>query len=336
MIRFALLLIVWAAVSGTAAAQPLIAGVSPDSGPAAGGTEVTITGSGFSICQNCSPPIHVLFGRAAAQQVTVINANTLRAVAPPHLPGTFGVSVQAHDGSVTLPNAFTYTGSIEEDFHRVLLPLMTGPVHGAFGSRFFTELRLANSSTTEPTRFFGLIPQCRVSTCLMDDPIEQAYDIAPAGTIGGIDAFEQFGQPGLFLYMPKSAPRIQANLRVYDGSRRALNFGTEIPVVQDHEMTDEPIQLLGVPLDPRFRNTLRVYATEATFVTVEYDGVIELVPLRPGATLLDPAYAQYSNFPNGPGTIDVTIRPVAAAKVWAFISVTNNETQLITTISPQR
>ena len=339
---FAVLLFALTAFS--LAGQPVITNITPSSGTTAGGTVVTITGSGFSICDICSPPIppQVNFGGTPAA-VELINANTLRVITPAHLPGTVGVSISQHNGYATRARAFTFTGTIEQGFHRVLLPLLTGPVQGAFGSRFITELRLANSSTTQTAIFFGLLPVCHLSACIFFDPLEQPWHIMPSGSEEP-GWFEHRGTPGAFLYIPKSSPRIEANLRVYDETRSALNFGTEIPVVHDRELSTMPIKLLGVPLDPRFRNTLRIYGTAEMTVVVSYGGVSQQVTLRAGETLLDPAYAQVSGLTGETRIVDVTIAGQYDAvmpidplpRFWAFISVTNNETQLISTITPQR
>lgn len=337
-------LFVFLAVS--ALAQPTITSITPNSGPTAGGTEVVITGSGFSTCEICSPPIPpgVFFGGTPAPQTTMVNGNTLRVITPAHLPGLVSVSVQQHNGFTTMQNAFSFTGSIEEGFHRVLFPLLTGPVNGAFGSRFITELRMANSSETVPARFFGLLPQCILSACIFFDPLEQPYEIEAGGSHGP-ESVEYTGRPGAFIYVPKSSPQIEFNLRVHDQTRSDLNFCTEMPVVYDREFTFEPIKLLGVPTDPRFRNTLRIYADKATEVTVEFGDFLEVVNLRPGVNAIDQAYAQLGDIGGSGGTVDVTVTPftppfpipgVEPVKIWAFISVTNNETQLITTITPQR
>lgn len=339
-------ILLFAVLALPAAAQPVITSITPTVGPAAGGTEVLITGSGFSTCEICSPPTPpgVLFGGTPASQTVLVNANTLRVTTPAHLPGLVSVSVQQHNGFNTLPNAFRFTGTTEEAFDRVLLPLLTGPVDGAFGSRFITELRFANSSDTTPARFFGLLPHCILSACIFFDPLEQPYEIEPSGSYGP-ESVEYTGRPGAFIYVPKSSPRIEFNLRVHDQTRSALNFGTEMPVVYEREFTLDPIKLLGVPTDPRFRNTLRIYAAEPTVVTVAYSDIMRIVELRPGVNALDPAYAQLGDLIGAGGTMDVTVTPstivvplpgVEPVKVWAFISVTNNETQLITTITPQR
>lgn len=315
-------------------ARPVITAVSPSSGPTAGGTVVTITGSGFRICEPCQTPVppSVMFGGTPARSVTLVDENTLRVVTPAHLPKTVPVAVLQPDGLAVQENAFTFSGPIEDGFERVLLPIYDF-AEGAFGSRFFPALRVANPSSTERAWLLGLETQCIV-TCIGVDPLEQPYELEP-GPSHRPEAFSYGGRPGLFVYLPHESPRVIMNLRVFDDSRRALNFGTEIPVVSEREFTREPFRLLGVPLDPRFRTTLRVYAASETSVTATINEMIVRLDLAPGENLLYPAYAQFGNFPIGTGKINVTVTP-SSVPVWAFISVTNNDTQLITTITPQR
>lgn len=329
--------------AASAVAQPTITSVTPSEGPSGGGTAITIKGTGFETCPICSPPVppQVRVGGIYSRNVVLVDRDTIRATTPAHLPKTVEVTVEQWNGSVTLQNAFIYTGTADEGFDRVLLPLFTGPVEGAFGSRFITVLRLANTSESETALVYGLVPLCVVSACVDPDPLESPIEIAPGDWTND---FTYSGRPGAFIYVPKDAPRIAANLRVYDETRDAFNFGTEMPVVHPADFTLDPIHLLGVPSDPRFRNTLRIYATAETSVIVGVNHVAHHVTLRPGVNELDPAYAQFSEFPLGIGQFDVTVAPTTAVppmpgltapKVWAFISVTNNDTQLITTITPQ-
>lgn len=84
-----------------------ITGVGPNSGPVAGGTTVTISGSNFS--QSAS----VVFGGAPAASVVVVSSTQLQAVTPSHASGTVGVAVteNPHNQTATLAGAFTYTSS---------------------------------------------------------------------------------------------------------------------------------------------------------------------------------------------------------------------------------
>lgn len=81
-----------------------LTGISPSSGPASGGTVVTITGTGLS----CT--ISVTFGGVAAKSFTVVNDSTITAVTPAG-SGTVDVVVNVNGTSHTLSAAFTYTTS---------------------------------------------------------------------------------------------------------------------------------------------------------------------------------------------------------------------------------
>ncbi|MDR3502421.1 MAG: IPT/TIG domain-containing protein, partial [Legionella sp.] len=83
---------------------PTLSGISPSTGSSAGGTLVTITGTGFT------PGTTVTFGGVAATNVNVGSANTLTAVTPAYVNGAFTVDVVVNNGvsNATLSHAFTY------------------------------------------------------------------------------------------------------------------------------------------------------------------------------------------------------------------------------------
>ena len=72
---------------------PTVSGVSPASGPATGGTKVTITGSTFEGATS------VHFGTKAATSFTVESPETISAVAPAGTPGTVDVTVTTAAGT---------------------------------------------------------------------------------------------------------------------------------------------------------------------------------------------------------------------------------------------
>lgn len=77
--------------------------VSPFSGPAAGGTTVTISGSGFQTGASLT------FGGLAASSVKLTNSSTITAVTPVHSSGSVTVTVTNSSGdSATLPSGFTF------------------------------------------------------------------------------------------------------------------------------------------------------------------------------------------------------------------------------------
>ena len=82
---------------------PAITAVSPNTGAAAGGSAVTITGAAFY-----GNPT-VTFGGVAASGVSVLSPAQLRAVAPPGFVGTtVAISVATPSGATTLRDAFAY------------------------------------------------------------------------------------------------------------------------------------------------------------------------------------------------------------------------------------
>jgi len=87
-----------------AVTTPAIGSVSPNSGPASGGTAVTISGSNFST----SGTTTVTFGGSAATNVNVSNGSTITATTPPHAVGAVDVVVNTGGQSATATGAFTY------------------------------------------------------------------------------------------------------------------------------------------------------------------------------------------------------------------------------------
>jgi hypothetical protein len=84
-------------------AAPAISALAPSSGPAAGSTAVTITGSNFQ-----SGAV-VSFGEKASSQVVFVSANQLQATTPAHPAGAVDVKVTNPDHQVAiLARGFTY------------------------------------------------------------------------------------------------------------------------------------------------------------------------------------------------------------------------------------
>lgn len=83
---------------------PAITLIAPRTGSPSGGTEVTITGAGFSTVRMPT----VLFGGVAASSVVIVNAVTLIALTPHGVTGTVDVVIRRGTESATLPRAFTF------------------------------------------------------------------------------------------------------------------------------------------------------------------------------------------------------------------------------------
>jgi len=103
---------------------PTVTGVSPTSGSTAGGTAVTITGSGFLSGATVS------FGGTAATGVNVVSSTSITATTPAHAAGAVNVVVTNTDTkSATLTNGFTYnTVSLPIGFAQVAASTPQSPV----------------------------------------------------------------------------------------------------------------------------------------------------------------------------------------------------------------
>jgi hypothetical protein len=81
---------------------PVITSISPSSGPIAGGTTVTISGSGLT------GAFFVTFGGSAATAFTVVSDSTIMAITPESSAGAAAVQVATAGGTATSPSAFSY------------------------------------------------------------------------------------------------------------------------------------------------------------------------------------------------------------------------------------
>ncbi len=83
--------------------EPALGSVSPNHGPAAGGTQVTLAGSMFG------PGLSVLFGGQLASNVVLFNDSQLTCMTPAHYPALVDVTVVNTNGTqTTLLNAFRF------------------------------------------------------------------------------------------------------------------------------------------------------------------------------------------------------------------------------------
>jgi hypothetical protein len=87
---------------GGLAATPEIDSITPTGGPAAGGTGVTIRGSGFTGSTG------VTFGGTAATGFLVNADATITCIAPAHAAGAVPVIVLNPRGNITAAEQFTY------------------------------------------------------------------------------------------------------------------------------------------------------------------------------------------------------------------------------------
>lgn len=271
----------------------------------------------------------------------------LRVIAPPHAGGLVDVTIATNDGSSTVGNILYYYEPDElplfSVFERILFPILADQA-GAGGSLWRMETSIAN-----PNRFaIDNANHVRPLVCVTF-PCGERMD--PRTFV----RFEGGEYPhGVALLAPRAeAPYLSFASRVRDVSREDDNFGTEIPVVRERDMVRRgAVSLLDVPLDPRYRVKLRVYAfddsdgqqlgTTVVFqdVTTRARRVEPLLLSRTctgNACASTPYYAEL-NLPPATGArtnlyIDVPTPNMVQPLKWAFASVTNNKTQQVTIVS---
>lgn len=244
---------------------------------------------------------------------------------------------------------FSPPGSAQE-YERILLPVVVATTPGAYGSIWSTSL-IAHNGADTAAQFeypFG----CRLGACLFPTDVapHETSDLPllwrpPAAT------------PGLLVYVSQpQSPSFTFNLRTQDLSRQALTWGTEIPAVRESEARSGVTHLLNIPTDDRFRILLRVYDFDSRPQSIVHVRVLpvtsnvaiaelDLALAIPSEQNFDrpyyPGYASLQSIVEIPGVaaqqqVRIEITPVTEGlRYWAFVSVTNNETQHVTTISPQ-
>lgn len=358
--RTAPLLLALLLTTTVAAADPVITSVTPSSGPVTGGTPVVIRGTGFSnVCVTCLGPLApaVHFGTIRALSVEFIDATELRAVTPRHLPGLVSVTVTQHDDSPpnqsTLQNAFEFTGGVEQAFDPILFPIFSPPVHGQHGTEFRTIAKLWNNGLNT-VEVYGFD-----STCLplADPPIFPTVPLPVTPRGGEIELETDCSDTaGRMFFVPQGDRSIVASLRVQEMTRQSENHGVEMPVVRRKDFSHDSIALLGVPNDPKFRLTLRIYTLNdagPVYVTIlarngEVVAFDQLSGPPPSRDPFEPRYIAFTDFPppavlnDDEMTVVVELQPegvgtpIVTRLIWAFITVTNNETQHITTVTPQQ
>lgn len=265
---------------------------------------------------------------------------------PASMAGIF-LAVALHAGAVDNP-----------PLEKVLLPIVVdGEVSGAYGSRWASRIAVTNFSASEVA-----IDAIQATGCNFDPCVRPTPRLQPATTIYPRMCCLIPDVPASFLLVEEGrAADLQIQLRAQDVSRQALTWGTELPVVREADASAGTLTLSDVPIDPRFRLLLRVYDLNSSITssvrvriyrisTTQWnpdesivDPFVFEVPLvltGRGEDALVPGYAQLDLGPiqelSGLERIRVEVIATSPSlRFWAFVSVTNNETQHFTTITPQ-
>lgn len=329
-------------------AEPNISSIYPASGPESGGTFVHIVGSDLIGLPLACPALEcgnfVKFGDSVAA-ISINGYGEIVAVSPSHPPGPVDITVNiAGKAKITIPDAFRFESSGSE-FEQILLPLVGDQSVGAFGSTWKTEVILHNASTDDiPLRGANCSP-----LILTPCPL---FHLPPLSTVTST-IFNAPDFEGAFLYVPRVHDSdVDVLIRVQDTSRKAQTWGATLPIVRPIDFR-RSVRLNGVPTDTHFRSTLRIYGYSVSndFVAVRIfdpaspQPLVETdLPLRVWNPSDDrfPSYARLDFLSDafhqiqGHETVRVEIQSntTPPKPIWAFLTVTNNDTQQVTVIAP--
>lgn len=215
------------------------------------------------------------------------------------------------------------------DLEKVLLPIAPSVVYCGYHSKYDTRMVVFNAAT-------------------------QAIDGIEANT-GAVVEGEVVPVPvPRFAYVPRDF-KLTLVVESSEVSRPDERSYTELPVVREADFREGKIQIVGVRMDSDFRKTLRLYGlngTQPTEVRVRVFDLTSSTPayeheywLTPQAGVdangldLAPTFnmecdlSDYvSNYAH-PVRVEIeSLTP--GAKVWGFVSVTNNVTQHFYTVVP--
>jgi len=304
--------------------------ITPDAGSP--GDAVTIASAGA-----CGPPCTVTFGDVASPSVT--NSNGALIVEVPRLNA--GV-VDVRVGGRTATAAFDVTtgGVLDPAFFTPVLVPVFFSGNGALGSQWWTELAMANEND------FPVISDA----LLFSFPCGDIASCAPTRFIPRRSTAIAFGatdtEGKLFRVGRQGASNVFFDARVRDLSRQAQDLGSELPIVREKDFRGTSFDLLNVPTDARFRVTLRLYRIDGSTpmhisIRPMFDKplVTADLPVHSVGTLQVVTIADLvAKYPDLVGKDRIVIsvdsgtpQPVA----WGFVSITNNDTQRVTVISPQ-
>jgi len=247
-------------------------------------------------------------------------------------------------------------------FETLLLPVVNRPTPGGYGSLWESRFSMYNGNEValDPNPvvpdIFPFSSGCFFPTC---DPIP----LVPAKSRYEALLFQPDvgSPPGILLYVKREfAEKLAFSLRVQDVSRQALTWGTEIPVVRESELFTTTLQLFDVPTDDRFRQALRVYDPDAkvqSLVRIDIYSSDNVLISTATLVLAEPPSANCGvpaglacfpstaevlsltdRFPEirGHSLVRLAITPLSEGlRFWAFVSITNNESQHVTVVTPQ-
>ncbi|HYI12675.1 MAG TPA: hypothetical protein VEK57_26730 [Thermoanaerobaculia bacterium] len=235
--------------------------------------------------------------------------------------------------------------ALAADVEQVLLPISPSVVHCARDSRYETRLIAFNQ---DEKRRGGL---CTGGAC---------RNLEPMGSVELTGEYAGGSPMPSYVYLPKEdidttsmSLVVESASLVGDPAARAF---TEIPVVRARDFRTGKMQFIGVRMDEGFRQTVRIYGLDGSqwahlnmsvydFETQEllHSCLHHVAPLDGKDAQgrdLRPSFGMECDMSehleaNG-RKIRIVLEPITEGlRYWAFVSITNNETQHFYTVMPR-
>lgn len=264
---------------------------------------------------------------------------------------TSELSRDANGASVSMP---VFVGTAQS-WRMMLVPLINSGIRGANDSLWNTGLTMFIRSgpvEVQPDNCtFSPIPECQRAPA----PVGRPFDPRETGIVGRNPT-----ALGQFIYVrAEDFDEVQLNARIYDQSRQQQTAGAEIPTPRDDAFRGGLLMMLNIPVAPEYRHTLRIYDADGRHgarVAVRIFANAEAAPRVTTVHALSlPAETQLvttARLPVHPASVQlelgqltplaglesvrVEVEPVdQGLRLWSFVSITNNLTHHVTTVTPQ-
>ena len=269
---------------------------------------------------------------------------------------TTRVRGEGHSDPFTANDIATATIRVGEDtqpppapeWSRILIPLLGADLPGQNNALWRTEVTalIANDTPIEIQPV-----SCEVCPPVVL-PVRRPFDVYQHGLAGFLP-----NGIGQFLYVRTAdEAKLHLNSRVYDVSRTEQTAGSEIPIARGNDFTSERVSLVGIPVAPHYRHTLRIYDLDGhqdgqVLLQIYEDGrTTPSTTFRRSLQLAQGARTTVAGLPTHPAVIQLDLGQVLSLadvstlridispdtpglRLWSFVSVTNNETHHVTTFS---
>ena len=276
-------------------------------------------------------------------------------------PGPADIELRMPGMTIQAPGGVTFVS--DADYETILLPHTPGvSIPGANGSNWRVEMLLRNDSPYSLRFDLPMYPFTLIS------PPPPDWFLVPARTTASVSIWSDSGPARV--RVPKIAAKdVIFETRFYDQARLGTNFGTRVPAVRQQELRRGSTTIPGVPVNTGFRSTVRVFSPDGAShdfrVSVLTHPVLatapwSVPPLRPVLSKLLATYVVHAeatdfdveskgrgpwstphaslalpDFPdNARVQVQIEVVDAADAPYWAYVSVTNNETQQVTLLTP--